>query len=98
MKLLVYKDSLSVGRGADKAVKAFAEALSGREHDVRLVERGALAASLEESWDAIVATGSNEAMDLDAAGYFERAGRSPVVHSCRVAANLNECAGTTRSS
>ena len=79
MKLLVYKDSLSVGRGADKAVKAFAEALSGRGHDVRLVERGAFAAALEESWDAIVATGSNEAMDLDAAGYFERAGRSPVV-------------------
>ena len=47
MKLLVYKDSLSVGRGADKAVKAFAEALSGRGHDVRLVARGAFAAALE---------------------------------------------------
>ena len=79
MKLLVYKDSLSVGRGADKAVRAFAAALSERGHDVRLVERGAFAASLEERWDAVVATGSNEAVDLDGAGYFERAGRAPVV-------------------
>lgn len=79
MRLCVYKDSLSVGRGADKAVKAFAAALEERGHDVALVERGAFAAALEERWDAIVATGSNEAVDLDEAGYFERAGRSPVV-------------------
>ena len=79
MKLCVYKDSLSVGRGADKAVRGFAEALSGRGHDVGLVERPALSSALGERWDVIVATGSNEALDLDRAGYFEREGRSPVV-------------------
>ncbi len=79
MRLCVYKDSLSVGRGADKAVKAFAAALSGRGHDVTLIERGAFAAALGERWDVFVAVGSNEAVDLDRAGYFERAGRSPVV-------------------
>lgn len=79
MKLCIYKDSLSVGRGADKAVKNFAAAMSARGHEVRLVERGGLAAALEEKWDGFVATGSNEAVDLDRAGYFERPGRSPVV-------------------
>ena len=79
MKLCVYKDSLSVGRGADKAVKNFAAAMSARGQEVRLVERGGLAAALGEKWDAFVATGSNEAVDLDRAGYFERTGRAPVV-------------------
>ena len=79
MKLCVYKDSLSVGRGADKAVKNFAAAMSARGHEVSLVERGGLAAALGEKWDAFVATGSNEAVDLDRAGYFERTGRAPVV-------------------
>jgi len=79
VKLCVYKDSLSVGRGADKAVKNFAAAMSARGHEVRLVERGGLAAALGEKWDAFVATGSNEAVDLDRAGYFERPGRAPVV-------------------
>ena len=79
VRLCVYKDSLSVGRGADKAVKNFAAAMSARGHAVRLVERGELAAALEKKWDAFVATGSNEAVDLDRAGYFERTGRAPVV-------------------
>ena len=60
-------------------MKNFAAAMSARGHAVRLVERGELAATLEEKWDAFVATGSNEAVDLDSAGYFERPGRSPVV-------------------
>jgi len=79
VRLCVYKDSLSVGRGADKAVKNFAAAMSARGHDVRLVERGELAAALAERWDAVVATGSNEAMDLDGERYFERPNRSRVV-------------------
>ena len=79
VRLCVYKDSLSVGRGADKAVKNFAAAMSARGHAVRLVERGGLAAALGEKWDAFVATGSNEAVDLDSAGYLERTGRAPVV-------------------
>ena len=68
-----------MGRGADKAVKNFAAAMSARGHDVRLVERGGLSSALAERWDAFVATGSNEAVDLDREGYFERPGRSRVV-------------------
>ena len=68
-----------MGRGADKAVKNFAAAMSARGHDVRLVERGGLSAALAERWDAVVATGSNEAMDLDRERYFERPNRSRVV-------------------
>lgn len=79
MRLCVYKDSLSVGRGADKAVKAFADALSVRGHNVSLVERGAFAAALDERWDAFIAVGSNEAVDLDRAGYFVRPDRAPVI-------------------
>ena len=60
-------------------MKNFAAAMSARGHEVRLVERGGLTAALEEKWNAFVATGSNEAVDLDSAGYFERPGRSPVV-------------------
>ncbi len=85
MRLCVYKDSLSVGRGADKAVKAFAAAMSDRGHDVALVERGGLAAALDEPWEAIVATGPNEALDLDRAGYLGRPARSPVVLQLHVA-------------
>jgi glycosyltransferase involved in cell wall biosynthesis len=79
VKICVYKDSLSVGRGADKAVKNFAAALFECGHDARLVERGGLDAALEERWDAIIATGSNEAVDLDQARYFERTDRAPVI-------------------
>lgn len=60
-------------------MKNFAAAMSARGHEVRLVEHGGLASALGEKWDAFVATGSNEAVDLDSAGYFERPGRSPVV-------------------
>lgn len=79
MKLCVYKDSLSVGRGADRAVKNFAAALAERGHDVVLVERGGFAAALSERWDVFVATGSNEALDLDRAGFFARPDRPPAV-------------------
>ena len=79
MRICVYKDSLSVGRGADRAVRNFAAALAERGHDAVLVERGGFAAALEERWDALVATGSNEAVDLDRAGYFDRPDRAPVV-------------------
>ena len=68
-----------MGRGADKAVKNFAAAMSARGHDVRLVERRELVAALAEPWDAVVATGSNEAVDLDREGYFECRNRARVV-------------------
>lgn len=79
MKICVYKDSLRVGRGADRAVRAFAAALAARGHDVGLVEREGLARALAAHWDVFVATGSNEAVDLDRAGYFEKPGRARVV-------------------
>ena len=75
----MYKDSLSTGRGADRAVRSFAAGLAERGHEAVLFEKPELAARLAERWDVIVATGSNEAVDLDAAGFFARPVRAKVV-------------------
>ena len=87
MRIAVYKDSLATGRGADRAVRNFAAGLAERGHDVALFEKGELAQRLEERWDVFIATGSNEAVDLDAAGYFEREGRARVVLQLHLAPN-----------
>ena len=79
MRIAVYKDNLSTGRGADRAVRNFAAGLAERGHDVTLFEKDALAVCLAERWDAIIATGSNEAVDLDAAGYFAHPKRAKVI-------------------
>lgn len=79
MRIAVYKDNLSTGRGADRAVRNFAAGLAERGHDVALFEKADLAARLGEKWDVIVATGSNEIVDLEDAGYFARPGHAPVV-------------------
>lgn len=79
MRIAIYKDSLSTGRGADRAVKNFAASLAGLGHDAVLFEKGALAGKLREEWDVVVATGSNEIVDIDGLGYFERPGRAKVV-------------------
>ena len=79
MKIAVYKDNLSTGRGADRAVRNFAAGLAERGHSVVLFERAELSARLAERWDVIVATGSNEIVDLDSAGYFKRPSRAKVV-------------------
>ena len=79
MRILVYKDNLSTGRGADRAVRNFAAGMEERGHDVALSEKKELGARLQETWDVIVATGSNEAVDLDGLGYFERRDRAKVV-------------------
>ena len=79
MKIAVYKDNLSTGRGADRAVRNFAAGLAARGHSVALFERAELLARLAERWDVIVATGSNEIVGLDSAGYFDRASRAKVV-------------------
>ena len=79
MRIAVYKDSLSTGRGADRAVRNFAAGITERGHDTTLFEKDELALRLAEHWDAIIATGSNEAVDLDAAGYFSRSDRAKVV-------------------
>lgn len=79
MRILVYKDTLANQRGADRAVKNFAEALAERGHAVRLIERPALEAALNESIDILIATGSNEAVDLDRLGYFDRPERAKTI-------------------
>ncbi len=79
MRILVYKGNLSTGRGADRAVRNFAAGLAERGHDVALSEKKELGERLQEPWDAVVATGSNEAVDLDRLGYFERRDRTKVV-------------------
>ncbi len=79
MRIAIYKDSLSTGRGADRAVRNFAAGIAERGHDTALFEKDELATRLAERWDAIVATGSNEAVDLDALGYFSRPDRAKVV-------------------
>ena len=79
MRIAIYKDNLSTGRGADRAVRNFAAGLSERGHDAVLFDKGELFARLAERWDVIVATGSNEIVDLDMAGYFGRQNRAKVV-------------------
>ena len=86
MRIAVYKDSLSTGRGADRAVRNFAAGLSERGHEVSLMEKGEFLARMSESgtgdagrFDVIVATGSNEIVDIDAMGYLDRPGRAKVV-------------------
>lgn len=79
MKIGVYKDNLSTGRGADRAVRNFTAGLAERGHDVALFEKAGLVAGLAGTFDVIVATGPNEALDLDRTGYFEREERAKVV-------------------
>ena len=78
-RIAVYKDNLSTGRGADRAVRNFAVALSERDFDVVLFDKAELDSRLKEAFDVFVATGSNEVADLDRAGYFGRADRAIVV-------------------
>lgn len=79
MKIAVYKDNLSTGRGADRAVRNFAAGLAERGHDVALFEKADLAVRLDGAFDVVVATGSNEIVDLDRMDYFARAKRAKVV-------------------
>lgn len=88
MRIAVYKDSLSTGRGADRAVRNFAAGLAERGHSVALMEKAeffacvlcpAPGAERSAEFDVIVATGSNEIVDMDMAGYFTRPGRAKVV-------------------
>ena len=90
MKIAIYKDNLSTGRGADRAVKNFAAGLSERGLEVSLMEKAEFfarvldrtAADTRDSGDAfeiIVATGPNEIVDMDLAGYFARPDRARVV-------------------
>lgn len=79
MRIAVYKDNLSTGRGADRAVRNFAEGLNERGIEAVLFEKAELRDRLAEKWDAVVATGSNEIVDLDRLGYFGRTDAAHVV-------------------
>ena len=89
MKIAVYKDNLSTGRGADSAVRSFAAGLGERGHDVALMEKaefhlcvlakGSAPSPGKDDFDVIIATGSNEIVDMDMAGYFSRPHRAKVV-------------------
>ncbi len=87
MRIAVYKDNLSTGRGADSAVRNFAAGLGERGHDVALMEKADFFARVlgteggagADDFNVIVATGSNEIVDLDMAGYFSRPHRAKVV-------------------
>jgi hypothetical protein len=94
MRICVYKDSLSTGRGADGAVKNLASGLRERGHDVALMEKPEFFARVLDAgkaaehrnggdagneFDVVVPTGSNEIVDLDSAGYFDRPSRAKVV-------------------
>ena len=79
MKLGLYKDTLANNRGADAAVRNLAAALAERGYFVRLIEKSQLAVAIKEPFDVIVATGSNEAVDLDRLGYFERTDRAKTI-------------------
>lgn len=88
MKIVVYKDNLSTGRGADRAVRNFAAGLAERGHHVSLMEKDEFFSSVigienetlgDGSFDMIVATGSNEIVDIYRSGYFDRERRAKVV-------------------
>ena len=91
MRIIVYKDNLSTGRGADSAVRNFADGLAERGHEVALMEKAEFFARVlarsssdgsrvkPDGFDIIVATGSNEIVDMDMAGYFSRPHRAKVV-------------------
>ena len=50
MKIAVYKDSLSTGRGADRAVRNFAAGLAERGHAVALMEKDEFLSQMEASY------------------------------------------------
>ena len=69
MKIGIYKDTFANARGADVAVKWLAAGLAERGHDAVAFEKNALAERLREQWDVIISAGTNELLDLAAAGY-----------------------------
>ena len=68
MRIGIYKDTLANNRGADRAVRNLANALAERGHDAVLFEKPALQACLLEHWDVLISAGTNEILDLAAAG------------------------------
>ena len=68
MKIAIYKDSLAGNRGADVAVRNLSAGLAERGHEAVLFEKPELLSRLGERWDVLVSAGTNELLDLVAAG------------------------------
>lgn len=85
MRLAVYKDNLSTGRGADRAVRNFAADMAERGHEITLFEKAMLIEQLQNTYDALIVAGSNEIVDLDKLGYFSRPDRAKVILQCHLA-------------
>ena len=64
MRVGVYKDTLANRRGADAAVLALAAGLNERGVQAEVFEKPSLSARVAEPWDAVIATGTNELLDL----------------------------------
>ncbi len=64
MKILVYKDNLEAGRGADRAVKAFAAAMSARGHEMVLFDKSRFTETIRSDADVLIVTGTNELVDI----------------------------------
>lgn len=63
-RLSIYKDDLAAGRGADIAVKNFAKMMAARGWDVELFDRPRFADAIKRPCDLMVATGTNELVEL----------------------------------
>lgn len=66
IRIGIYKDTLANRRGADVAVLNLADGLGERGHVAEVFEKGALAEKVREPWDVVIATGTNELLDLAA--------------------------------
>ena len=64
MRIGIYKDTLSNKRGADVAVIALVEGLRERGHDTVLFEKADFAKRMEDAWDVVISTGTNELLDI----------------------------------
>lgn len=67
MKIGIYKDTLANRRGADAAVEALCAELRKCGHEAELFEKEAFAVKIKEQWEVMIATGTNELLDLSVA-------------------------------
>ncbi|MBR4523266.1 MAG: glycosyltransferase family 4 protein [Kiritimatiellae bacterium] len=66
MRVGIYKDTLANRRGADAAVLALAAGLNERGTEAVVFEKPSLCSRVAEPWDVVIATGTNELLDLAA--------------------------------
>lgn len=64
MRIGIYKDTLANRRGADVAVLALVDGLRKRGYDAVLFEKTDFAKRMEEAWNVVISTGTNELLDM----------------------------------